>query len=105
MIEITHQRRARLRTRHVPGWATHVDVDHGGAGCFGNASTLGHPAPFAAGKLYDMTKDPGQQHDVAGAEPETAGRLRDAVARWRRDVLSELKREDRPFTVDTRRGS
>jgi hypothetical protein len=55
-----------------------------------------------AGKLYDMTKDPGQQHDAAGQEPETAGRLRDAVARWRRDVLSELKREDRPFTVGYR---
>jgi Sulfatase len=56
----------------------------------------------AAGKLYDMIKDPGQQHDVAGEEAETAGRLREAVARWKRDVLSALKREDRPFPVGYR---
>jgi hypothetical protein len=52
-----------------------------------------------ADKLFDLTKDPGQQHDVTKDEPETAARLSDAVARWKRDVLSSLKKEDRPFTV------
>jgi arylsulfatase A-like enzyme len=53
----------------------------------------------AAGKLYDMTKDPGQQRDVAKEEPEVASRMADAVARWKREVLSGLKREERPFPV------
>ena len=53
----------------------------------------------AAGKLYDMTRDPGQQRDVAKEEPAVATRLSDAVDRWKRDVLFELKREDWPFSV------
>jgi arylsulfatase A-like enzyme len=53
----------------------------------------------ATGKLYDLTKDPGQQRDIAKEEPEVAGRLSAAVRRWKRDVLSQLKREPRPFTV------
>jgi arylsulfatase A-like enzyme len=56
-----------------------------------------------AGRLYDLAKDPGQEHDLAKAEPETAARLADAVARWKRDVLGDLNRkEDRPFTVGYR---
>jgi hypothetical protein len=54
----------------------------------------------AAGKLFDLAKDPGQKEDVAAAHPEAAKRLSGAVARWRRDVLGELpKADDRPFTV------
>jgi arylsulfatase A-like enzyme len=56
----------------------------------------------AAGRLYDMTRDPGQQHDVAREEPEPAGRLREAVAGWKRDVLSALKKENRPFPAGYR---
>jgi arylsulfatase A-like enzyme len=55
----------------------------------------------AAGKLYDMTKDPSQQRDIAKEDLEKT-RLTEAVARWKRDVLSNLKREDRPFTVGYR---
>jgi arylsulfatase A-like enzyme len=51
------------------------------------------------GKLYDMVKDPGQHKDVTRELPEIATRLKEAVAQWKRDVLSELKRERRPFTV------
>jgi arylsulfatase A-like enzyme len=53
----------------------------------------------ASGKLYDMIKDPGQQRDIAKEEPKVATRLSEAVARWKHEVLSELKREPRPFTV------
>jgi arylsulfatase A-like enzyme len=53
----------------------------------------------AAGKLFDMTKDPGQQRDISKDEPKTAAKLSGAVADWKRDVLSELKKEPRPFTV------
>jgi arylsulfatase A-like enzyme len=52
-----------------------------------------------AGKLFDMVKDPGQSRDATTEEPATAKRLNDAVSRWKRDVLAELKREVRPFTV------
>jgi hypothetical protein len=53
----------------------------------------------SSGKLFDMIKDPGQTRDISKDEPEPAKRLADAVASWKRDVLAELKREDRPFTV------
>jgi arylsulfatase A-like enzyme len=56
----------------------------------------------AAGKLYDMTQDPGQTADVAGKQPDVAAKLRAAVERWRSDVLSELTEEARPFTVGYR---
>ena len=52
----------------------------------------------AAGRLYDMAADPGQTKDVAAAEPETARTLREAVARWREEVLPGRK-GDRPFPV------
>jgi arylsulfatase A-like enzyme len=58
-----------------------------------------------AGKLFDMTADPGQRRDVAQQQPEVAARLRRAVADWRRDVLGKLERDEsdeRPFTVGYR---
>ncbi len=57
------------------------------------------------GKLFDMTKDPGQQHDLSDEESEVAAKLGRAVADWRHDVLGELKRDAkdaRPFTVGFR---
>jgi arylsulfatase A-like enzyme len=53
----------------------------------------------AAGKLYDMTEDPGQQRDISKDEPQAAAKLSEAVADWKKNVLSELKREVKPFTV------
>jgi arylsulfatase A-like enzyme len=55
-----------------------------------------------AGTLFDMTKDPGQQRDIAREQPQVAARLSKAVETWRRDVLSALGREERPFTVGYR---
>jgi arylsulfatase A-like enzyme len=53
-----------------------------------------------AGRLYDMTKDPGQRKDVSKAHPEIAAKMRKAVAKWKKDVLSELDpSKKRPFTV------
>lgn len=55
------------------------------------------------GRLYDMSTDPGQKHDLAGSQPEIAQKLRAAVDDWRRDVLAELKTPDaRPFAVGHR---
>ena len=53
----------------------------------------------AAGKLYDMKADPGQTRDIAKEQPEIASKLAAAVAAWKSDVLSETRRDDRPFTV------
>jgi arylsulfatase A-like enzyme len=51
------------------------------------------------GKLYDMTRDPGQQQDASKEHPEDASRLSQAVDQWKREVVAELKKEDYPFTV------
>lgn len=56
----------------------------------------------AAGKLFDMTTDDGQRHNVAGERPEVAAKLSRAIDDWKRDVLSELTQEPRPFTVGYR---
>jgi arylsulfatase A-like enzyme len=54
----------------------------------------------ATGQLFDLTKDPGQRHNVASEHPEEAKRLTEAVARWRRQVLGALPKADtRPFPV------
>jgi arylsulfatase A-like enzyme len=56
----------------------------------------------AAGKLFDLTQDPGQQRDLSKEEPKVTVRLSKAVDNWKRDVLSALNKEDRPFTVGYR---
>ena len=56
----------------------------------------------ATGKLFDMTTDPGQTRDVSNERPEVANRLSQAVADWKRELLADLKRDDRPFTVGYR---
>ncbi len=56
----------------------------------------------ANGKLYDMLADPGQMRDVTTEQAATASQLAEAVAEWKRDVLSQLVREDRPFVVGHR---
>ncbi len=54
------------------------------------------------GKLFDMTTDPGQTRDVGEEHPDVAAKLSKAMTDWKRDVLSELTREKRPFTVGYR---
>lgn len=51
------------------------------------------------GQLFDMIEDPEQRQDIAGKNPEVTKRLQTALNQWKREVLSELKREDRPFPV------
>ena len=52
------------------------------------------------GRLFDMTRDPGQYHDVSAEYPDTAARLRRAVEQWRREVLAEGTGPDpRPFPI------
>jgi arylsulfatase A-like enzyme len=56
----------------------------------------------AQGRLYDITADPGQQHDVAAQEPAVAAKLAQAVARWKGDVLAGLGADKRPYPVGYR---
>jgi arylsulfatase A-like enzyme len=52
-----------------------------------------------AGRLYDMKNDPGQTRDISPQQPETADRLRQAVAAWKVEMLPLLGADDRPFPV------
>ena len=51
------------------------------------------------GKLFDMNIDPGQYKDISNKKPDVAARLREAVARWKEEVLPKSPNDDRPFTV------
>ncbi len=51
------------------------------------------------GKLFDMTTDPGQYQDISKDKPEVAAKLREAVARWKDEVLPKSPKDDRPFPV------
>jgi arylsulfatase A-like enzyme len=53
----------------------------------------------AAGALYDIDRDPGQERDIAAEEPETAARLRAAAARFAQEVLPHVGPDRRPFPV------
>lgn len=55
-----------------------------------------------AGRLYDMTRDPGQERDLARERPEETARLSAAVAHWKRALLTDLAKDDRPFPVGYR---
>jgi arylsulfatase A-like enzyme len=51
------------------------------------------------GKLFDITIDPGQYQDISKKKPKVALKLREAVARWKEEVLPKSPKDDRPFTV------
>ncbi|MEZ6073920.1 MAG: arylsulfatase [Pirellulales bacterium] len=51
------------------------------------------------GKLFDMTSDPEQRHDVAAERPDVARRLSAAVDAWKAEMLPGLTDDDRPFPV------
>jgi arylsulfatase A-like enzyme len=53
----------------------------------------------AAGKLFDMRSDPGQDRDIAKEQPDIAARLSKAAAEWRDEMLPGLRHDDRPFVV------
>jgi len=53
----------------------------------------------AAGNLFDMEADPGQDRDISSDKPQIAEKLRKAVARWKQEVLGKSQKDDRPFPV------
>jgi arylsulfatase A-like enzyme len=53
------------------------------------------------GALFDMVADPGQTTDITAKQPEVTAKLRQAVAAWRREVLTKGP-DERPFPVGYR---
>jgi hypothetical protein len=53
----------------------------------------------AAGMLFDMVADPGQDRDISKDRADAAVRLSGAVAQWRTEVLPKSVKDDRPFPV------
>lgn len=51
------------------------------------------------GKLFDMVADPGQYKDVSREHPEITTKLLDEVERWKQDVLTGYRDDDRPFII------
>ncbi len=51
------------------------------------------------GKLYDMLMDPGQEKAVNDKHPALADELKSDVEVWKRELLTGLKDDQRPFTV------
>lgn len=54
------------------------------------------------GRLYDMSADPGQDHDIAGEQPELAAKLRAEAAAWRAEMMPMLREDERPFPAGFR---
>ncbi len=51
------------------------------------------------GKLFDMVADPGQDRDVAAAQPAAASKLGTALDAWKREMLPSVGPDTRPFPV------
>jgi arylsulfatase A-like enzyme len=51
------------------------------------------------GQLFDITRDPGQERNIAAEQPEVTARLKKAVAEWAKEVLPNVGPDDRPFPV------
>ena len=51
------------------------------------------------GRLYDMSRDPGQAQDISKDKPALAADLKKAKDAWARSILPELKQPPRPFII------
>jgi arylsulfatase A-like enzyme len=51
------------------------------------------------GQLFDMINDPGQKKDIAAEKPDIALWFKDQVESWRKDVIGDSKKDQRPFPV------
>lgn len=54
------------------------------------------------GALFDMQEDPGQDRNVAQRHPEVASGLSAELARWKKEALAGIEKDDRPFPVGYR---
>jgi arylsulfatase A-like enzyme len=53
----------------------------------------------AAGRLFDLDLDPGQDRDVSKDHPEEVSRLSQALAGWRKEMAPVSPKDERPFLV------
>jgi hypothetical protein len=53
----------------------------------------------AQGKLFDLTKDPEQRHDVASQQPQVTERLSASLAEWKGKVLPGYDDDQRRFPL------
>ena len=51
------------------------------------------------GKLYDLSKDAGQDRDLSQERPEVTARLRRAANTFKEQVVAGYDRDDRPFVI------
>jgi arylsulfatase A-like enzyme len=51
------------------------------------------------GKLYDITKDRGQNHDISKDRPTVAKRLQDSLKHWKEKMTMEIEKNNRPFLI------
>lgn len=51
------------------------------------------------GKLFDLITDPGQTEDISERQPAVQAKLSAAVVAWKKDVLGDLTKDRRPFTI------
>ena len=51
------------------------------------------------GKLYDLTDDPGQYHDVSKDHPALTARLQKKVKDFKTQVVAGFDQDDRPFVI------
>lgn len=52
-----------------------------------------------AGKLFDLTVDPGQTKDISQQQPQVQARFAAAVETWKKNVVGDLENDQRPFTI------
>ncbi|MBW3596803.1 MAG: sulfatase [Planctomycetes bacterium] len=74
---------------HFPHYSNHGRQSPGGAIRCGDYKLLEY---FERGtvQLFHLTTDPGEQHDLAREEPETATRLRAMLHRWRETIAAPM---------------
>ncbi|MGF1582432.1 MAG: arylsulfatase [Gemmataceae bacterium] len=51
------------------------------------------------GNLFDMKADPGQDKNIAKQNPQIVKKLQNAAAAWRKDVLADYQKSQRPFLI------
>ncbi len=51
------------------------------------------------GKLYDLSKDPGQDRDLSKQLPDTTARLQQAAQTFKQEVVAGYDQDDRPFVI------
>ncbi len=53
----------------------------------------------AEGRLFDMSADPAQHHDVSKRDAATMGMMQSAVATWKNSILPQAANHNQPFII------